>query len=57
VIARVCSAARARHTARVEEVQDRQRGAGLGGELRRKVVVRVDDAQAGEGEELSEGIN
>jgi hypothetical protein len=45
------------HATHVDEVQDGQHGAGIGGELRRKVVVRVDDAQAGEGEELSEGID
>jgi hypothetical protein len=41
----------------VERVQDGERGAGLGAELRREVVVRVDDGETREGGELSEGAN
>jgi hypothetical protein len=41
----------------VEGVQHGERGAGLGAELRREVVVRVDDGQACEGGELSEGTD
>jgi hypothetical protein len=41
----------------VEGVQDGERGAGLGAELRREVVVRVDDGETREGGELSEGID
>jgi hypothetical protein len=38
----------------VEGVQDGERGAGLGAELRRQVVVRVDDGEAHEGGEVRE---